>query len=64
MWFIAGITPCSVTCGTGVRHEIVKCLDSFHGKVVQTNFCFDELKLEPKNMTCNLATCLPRYKKY
>jgi hypothetical protein len=50
-----------MTCGTGVRQEIIKCLDRLNGKITQSISCKTKLKPDSKNQTCNLATCLPNW---
>ena len=60
MWFVAGLTPCSITCGTGIRQEIIKCIDRTQGKIVHSGFCNQDLKPDSKNLTCSSAPCLPR----
>jgi hypothetical protein len=50
-----------MTCGTGVRQEIIKCLDRLNGKITQSTSCKTELKPDSKNQTCNLVPCLPNW---
>ena len=57
-------TPCSTSCGLGVRSRLVRCYERSHGSTFQikTSTCHKALGREPHSKKCELAVCRDNFK--
>eukprot|EP00079_Xenopus_tropicalis_P032548 XP_017946319.1 PREDICTED: A disintegrin and metalloproteinase with thrombospondin motifs 12 [Xenopus tropicalis] len=59
-WRYGGWTDCSATCGTGVQHQISRCVNKKRG-VVKNTFCDQEMQPITRQKKCNTKECPPRW---
>ncbi|XP_018122012.1 A disintegrin and metalloproteinase with thrombospondin motifs 12 isoform X2 [Xenopus laevis] len=59
-WRYGGWTDCSATCGTGVQHQIARCVNKKRG-VVKNTFCDQEMQPMTRQKKCNTKECPPRW---
>uniref|UniRef100_A0A668UA49 Peptidase M12B domain-containing protein n=1 Tax=Oreochromis aureus TaxID=47969 RepID=A0A668UA49_OREAU len=54
-------TPCSVSCGSGVRRHVYICADEETSKPLEEHDCLTPRPTTPLYTTCHLAPCPPRW---
>ncbi|KAG8456748.1 hypothetical protein GDO86_002507 [Hymenochirus boettgeri] len=59
-WKYGGWTDCSTTCGTGVQHQIARCVNKKEG-VVKNTFCDPHTQPINRQKKCNTQDCPPRW---
>ncbi|XP_029434995.1 A disintegrin and metalloproteinase with thrombospondin motifs 12 isoform X2 [Rhinatrema bivittatum] len=59
-WQYGGWTVCSVTCGTGIKRQAVRCVKKGRG-VVKNTFCDAETQPSTRQKNCNEKDCPPRW---
>ncbi|XP_074064523.1 A disintegrin and metalloproteinase with thrombospondin motifs 12 isoform X2 [Macrotis lagotis] len=59
-WQYGSWTDCSTTCGTGIRHQTVRCMKKGKG-VVRATFCDPETQPSGRQKKCYERDCPPRW---
>uniref|UniRef100_A0A8C6RNG9 ADAM metallopeptidase with thrombospondin type 1 motif 12 n=1 Tax=Nannospalax galili TaxID=1026970 RepID=A0A8C6RNG9_NANGA len=59
-WQFGRWTECSVTCGTGVRHQTAHCVKKGRG-IVKATFCNPETQPSARQKKCYEKDCPPRW---
>lgn len=54
--FKFSLQQCSVTCGSGVQHRNVSCLEYAGGKIIEDKHCSD-LRQQQTVRQCNEVSC-------
>ncbi|XP_064168208.1 A disintegrin and metalloproteinase with thrombospondin motifs 7 [Anguilla rostrata] len=60
MWQYGSWTECTATCGTGVKRQIVHCLERTSG-IVEEHYCDPATRPDDKRASCNEELCPARW---
>ncbi|XP_036391450.1 A disintegrin and metalloproteinase with thrombospondin motifs 7 [Megalops cyprinoides] len=60
LWQYGSWTECSATCGTGVRRQIVHCVERTSG-IVEEHYCDPATRPDDKSGSCNEELCPARW---
>ncbi|XP_061077222.1 A disintegrin and metalloproteinase with thrombospondin motifs 7 [Conger conger] len=60
MWRYGSWTECSATCGTGVKRQIVHCVERTSG-MVEEHYCDPATRPDDKRTSCNEEPCPARW---
>ncbi|KAL6468877.1 hypothetical protein MHYP_G00224010 [Metynnis hypsauchen] len=55
-WKHGAWTECSATCGTGVKRQIVHCVEKTHG-IVDEHYCDPATRPDDKRVRCHVGLC-------
>ncbi|XP_026071704.1 A disintegrin and metalloproteinase with thrombospondin motifs 7-like [Carassius auratus] len=55
-WIYGAWTECSTTCGTGVKRQVVHCVERTSG-IVEEHYCDPSTRPDDKQTNCNKGAC-------